>query len=107
MTAHLAVARFPQAAEADPLNPSESVAMAHCLEATEAINSLRALVGVHPGQRVAALVKPVNLAGEFAPEFETWRNYASVMAKADIAAALDDAANFHQGKVPSTVSWGE
>ena len=31
--------------------------MEHCIEATEAINSLRALVGYHPGQRVEARIR--------------------------------------------------
>jgi valyl-tRNA synthetase len=107
LSEHLAVASFPKAADEDPLSEAERIAMAHCLEATEAINSLRALVGVHPGQRVSATVKPVNQVNGFAPEFETWRSYASVMAKADIAADLNNNAEFRQGKVPSTVSWGE
>ena len=107
LSEHLAVASFPKSVGEDPLTEAERIAMAHCLEATDAINSLRALVGVHPGQRVSAIVKPVNQRDGFAPEFEKWKTYASVMAKADIAADLNNDAEFHQGKVPSTVSWGE
>ena len=81
--------------------------MAHCLEATDAINSLRALLGFHPGQRVRALLKPLNQRDEFALEFERWQTYAAVMAKADIEIAADDDADSRQGKVPTTVSWGE
>ena len=32
--------------------------MNHCIEATEAINSLRSLLGWHPGQRVNAVINP-------------------------------------------------
>jgi len=107
LSEHLAVARFPAAAADDPLSAAEQAAMAHCLEATEAINSLRALVGLHPGQRVRALLKPLNQRVEFAREFESWQTYASVMAKADIEIAAEDDADSCQGKVPTTVSWGE
>jgi valyl-tRNA synthetase len=107
LSAHLAVARFPKAAEDDLLSEAEQAAMTHCLESTEAINSLRALVGVHPGQRVRALLKPLNHGSEFAREFESWKTYASVMAKADLELGFDDAADSRQGKVPTTVSWGE
>ncbi len=110
LSPHLAVARFPKAADADPLSEAERIAMAHCLEATEAINSLRALVGVHPGQRVPALLKPMiapDQRDEFVRGFETWKAYASVMAKADIALTFDEAAASRQGKVPSTITWGE
>ncbi len=107
LSEHLAVARFPQAAADDPLSAAEQAAMAHCLEATEAINSLRALVGLHPGQRVRALLKPLNQRVEFARELESWQTYASIMTKADIEIAADDDADSRQGKVPTTVYWGE
>ncbi len=44
---------------------------------------------------------------EFVRGFETWKAYASVMAKADIALTFDEAAASRQGKVPSTITWGE
>lgn len=106
LSAHLVVASFPQAAQEEPLSEAERLAMEHCLEATEAINSLRALVGVHPGQRVKALLKPLSRPQEFQREFETWKQYASVMGKADIGLALSED-GLREGKVPSTVSWGE
>jgi valyl-tRNA synthetase len=104
---HLPVAGFPKPANEDPLSEAERVAMAHCLEATEAINSMRALVGVHPGQRISAFLKPLHQAGQFAREFESWKSYAAVMAKADITIAFSDDAQLRKGKVPSTISWGE
>jgi valyl-tRNA synthetase len=104
---HLPVAGFPKPANEDPLSEAERVAMAHCLEATEAINSMRALVGVHPGQRISAFLKPLHQAGQFGREFESWKSYAAVMAKADITIAFSDDAQLRKGKVPSTISWGE
>ncbi len=107
LSAHLPVAGFPKAAQDDPLSEAESAAMAHCLEATETINSLRALVGVHPGQRVSAFLKPLSQAEAFAREFEGWKSYAEVMAKAEIAIVINEDPQLRRGKVPSTLSWGE
>ncbi len=67
LSAHLAVARFPTAAADDPLSEAEQAAMAYCLDATEAINSLRALVGVHPGQRVRAAAQAFEPDGRIYP----------------------------------------
>ena len=53
--------------------------MNHCIEATEAINSLRSLLGWHPGQRVEARIKFLGADGaatEFRAEFERWQPYA-------------------------------
>jgi len=55
---HLAIAKFPQAG-AEVLSNDQRVAMSHCLEATEAINSLRSLLSFHPGQSVTVLIKPL------------------------------------------------
>ena len=54
---HLAIAKFPTPADRDPLSESEAAAMDRCIEATQAINSLRSLVGSHPGQRVTAALR--------------------------------------------------
>ena len=50
--------------------------MERCIAATEAINSLRSLLGYHPGQRVEARVKLLgdgSAAAEFRTEFERWK----------------------------------
>jgi len=110
LSEHLAIARFPKAEDDDSLTEAERLAMAHCIEATDAINSLRALVGVHPGQRVPAFVKPVvakDQVVQFTREFEAWKSYASVMAKADITVVIGEDGASRQGKVPSTITWGE
>jgi valyl-tRNA synthetase len=107
LSEHLAVAPFPEAAAEDPLSGPERVAMAHCLETTEAINSIRALVGVHPGQRATVLLKPLTDGNDFTREFESWRAYTSVRAKADVTVVTADNGRFREKKVPSAVSWGE
>jgi valyl-tRNA synthetase len=76
LAAHLPIAKYPEPSATNPLSPAEELAMNHCIEATEAINSLRSLLGWHPGQRVTALIKAEN-----ANELETWRLYATTLAK--------------------------
>ena len=53
---HLPIAKYPEPSPANPLSDAEELAMNHCIEATEAINSLRSLLGWHPGQRVTAMI---------------------------------------------------
>ena len=87
---HLAVAKYPEASATNPLSPEEETAMQHCIEATEAINSLRSLLGWHPGQRVRATIKAG--AGVRAGEIETWQTYAMTLAKLD-SLGLDSASS--------------
>ncbi len=78
---HLVVAEFPVANGGEWLSQKERDAMDHCREATEAINSLRSLLGYHPGQRMkAALRRPRSL--ELAlEEFPSWMGYVMTLAK--------------------------
>jgi valyl-tRNA synthetase len=76
LAAHLPIAKYPEPSSNNPLLAAEEVAMSHCIEATEAINSLRSLLGWHPGQRVSATIK-----AEDANELETWRSYATTLTK--------------------------
>ncbi len=78
LAAHLPIAKYPEPSATNPLSAAEELAMNHCIEATEAINSLRSLLGWHPGQRVTATIKAEN-----AKELETWRPYATTLAKLD------------------------
>jgi valyl-tRNA synthetase len=78
---HLPIAKYPEPSATDPLSPAEETAMNHCIEATEAINSLRSLLGWHPGQRVTAVIKAGDATD--AHELETWRPYATALAKLD------------------------
>ncbi|HEY9156396.1 valine--tRNA ligase [Candidatus Binatus sp.] len=79
LAAHLPIAKYPEASANNPLSPAEETAMNHCIEATEAINSLRSLLGWHPGQRVTAVIKAGDATD--ASELETWRPYATALAK--------------------------
>ena len=79
LAAHLPIAKYPEPSATNPLSPAEETAMNHCIEATEAINSLRSLLGWHPGQRVTAVIKAS--AATDARELETWRSYAMTLAK--------------------------
>ncbi len=54
LATHLPIAKYPEPSATNPLSAAEEAAMSHCIEATEAINSLRSLLGWHPGQRVIA-----------------------------------------------------
>ncbi len=81
LAAHLPIAKYPEASATNPLSPAEEVAMNHCIEATEAINSLRSLLGWHPGQRVIGVVNPGDSVD--AREIETWRAYATTLGKLD------------------------
>ena len=99
---HLAVAAFPKHKEGFALEPYETQAMEHCIEATEAINSLRALAGFHPGERVRAFLAPrftdagsaFSRHSELEKDFALWKKYARLMTKApnltiEAAAPLD------------------
>ncbi len=74
LAAHLPIAKYPEASASNPLSAEEEVAMNHCIEATEAIRSLRSLLGWQPGQLVAAFINPGDKST--AGEIETWRAYA-------------------------------
>jgi valyl-tRNA synthetase len=95
LASHLPIAKYPEPSAQNPLSAAEEVAMNHCIEATEAINSLRSLLGWHPGQRVTAVVKAVDTK-----ELETWRPYAMTLAKLDalnVDASGDRAVFSHLG----------
>ena len=74
LAAHLPIAKYPEPSAANPLSAAEELAMNHCIEATEAIRSLRSLLGWQPGQLVTAFINPGDAA--HAREFDTWRAYA-------------------------------
>jgi len=54
---HICHRKISEASATNPLSAAEETAMNHCIEATEAINSLRSLLGWHPGHRVNAVIK--------------------------------------------------
>ena len=80
LAAHLPIAKYPEPSATNPLSDTEEVAMNHCIEATEAINSLRSLLGWHPGQRVTAFIKRASRRLQ-PPNSKLWRPYANTLAK--------------------------
>jgi valyl-tRNA synthetase len=99
---HLPIAKYPDASATNPLSATEETAMNHCIEATEAINSLRSLLGWHPGQRVRASIKRARLEGR--EELELWRHYAMTLAKLE---SLDYEAAPNARVVPSRLAWAD
>jgi valyl-tRNA synthetase len=77
LAAHLPIAKYPEPSATNPLSAAEELAMSHCIEATEAINSLRSLLGWHPGQLVDGVIS------QRGPLDETymWIKYAKVLGK--------------------------
>jgi valyl-tRNA synthetase len=102
LAAHLPVAKYPEASATNPLSPAEETAMNHCIEATEAINSLRSLLGWHPGQRVRALIK--RASSDSYDQFKPWIPYAMTLAKLE---SLEYAANQDGNVVFTQVSFGD
>jgi valyl-tRNA synthetase len=58
LSEHLAVAKFPTPSAARWLTDAEATAMDQCIAATQAVNSLRTLVGHHPGQEIDVTFRP-------------------------------------------------
>jgi valyl-tRNA synthetase len=106
LTQHLAVAQFPQAAAEAWISAESDAAMNRCIQTTETINSLRSLVGYHPGQRVNAIVRIPNRGG-FASEFVSWKDFAMTMAKADSLELAGSETSLPEGMVTGVLEWGE
>ena len=81
LSEHLAVAKFPTPARTPWLSPAEETAMSNCIAATQAVNSLRSLLGWNPGQRVTIVMKRMS-ADSFA-QLQPWIPYLKVLAKSD------------------------
>jgi valyl-tRNA synthetase len=106
---HLAIAQWPQPAATGEgedvyLEPGDEVLMNRCIELTQAANSLRSLVGHHPGSRVFAQVRPREDAE---PELQDWRSYAMTLAKLSEILIQPKAAARSKGLVFAPLSWGE
>ena len=119
LPAHVAIAKFPQA-DADLLSNEERVAMDHCIAATEAINSLRSLLGFHPGQQSTVFVRPLSSGGaggdgssggmstdNFAAELAAWKPYAMTRTKAESLEILANGAQRPAGMVTTVLEWAE
>ena len=108
---HLAIAKFPDARRRDrALAATKPPRWSDCIEATEAINSLRSLLGYHPGQRVEARIKFLggdDAAAEFHAEFERWKPYAATMAKTASLGLAGPSDNTPGGMVSAVLGWCE
>jgi valyl-tRNA synthetase len=119
VAAHLAIAKYPEASEKNPLSAEEATAMEHCIEATDAINSLRAFLGYTPGERAQAIVKPfvpqpgvISSEPRFererlSKEFDAWKPYASTMAKSNTSLIFQDNTESRKGLLASVTTWAE
>jgi valyl-tRNA synthetase len=106
LSKHLAVAKFPEGFSESWLRAAETAAMDHCIAATEAINSLRSLLGYHPGQRVRAVIRAAATV-DLSPEFVIWRPYALTMAKAESVDLVASNETLPGGAVTKVLPWGE
>jgi valyl-tRNA synthetase len=107
---HLAIAKFPAPHAQPMLGTDEAAAMERCIAATEAINSLRSLLGYHPGQRVEARIKFLGAepaTAGFRAEFERWKPYAATMAKAASLGLGGASENTPDGMVTAVLGWCE
>jgi valyl-tRNA synthetase len=102
LAAHLPIARYPEVSVTNPLSAAEETAMNHCIEATEAINSLRSLLGWHPGQRLRASIKRVSDSAF--DQFAQWIPYVTTLAKLE---SLEHAENSGAAVVFAQVSFGD
>jgi valyl-tRNA synthetase len=119
LAAHLPIAKYPEASSTNPLSPAEETAMNHCIEATEAINSLRSLMGIHPGQKISASFKALfpppgennfslpSTEASFITDYDRWISYLSVLGKVESARLI----KFHDAlpphSVPKALQWCE
>jgi valyl-tRNA synthetase len=81
LSEHLAVAKFPTPATAPWLSPDEEAAMNHCIAATQAVNSLRSLLGWNPGQRVQTVMK--RMTEESFGQYQPWLSYLKALTKSE------------------------
>ncbi|MFZ0247404.1 valine--tRNA ligase [Candidatus Binatus sp.] len=98
LAAHLPIAKYPEASVTNPLSAAEETAMNHCIEATEAINSLRSLLGWHPGQRVRAKWKAIALQDQVL--FAEWGDFAKALAKLSEFETADESTQMIAGFFP-------
>ncbi|HEY2524523.1 MAG TPA: class I tRNA ligase family protein, partial [Candidatus Binataceae bacterium] len=107
---HLAIAKFPAPAFEGVLKPDEAQAMERCIAATEALNSLRSLLGYHPGQQIEARIKFLGedgAAAGFHREFERWKPYAATRAKTASLGLAGPSEPAPGGMVTAVLGWCE
>jgi valyl-tRNA synthetase len=114
---NLPIAKFPTARDEHALSEAEALAMQHCIEVTERVNSVRALAGIHPGTRVEVQIRPRRpdrpvAAGltddeeeDFREEFSTWQGYLKLLGKVDQVTVLESTENSPNVAAPFVLSW--
>ncbi|MGO9607764.1 MAG: valine--tRNA ligase [Candidatus Binataceae bacterium] len=105
LSEHLVVAKFPEPAATARTSAEDDAAMSRCIEATEAINSLRSLLGYHPGQRVRAVIRTARANESL--EFLRWKPYALTMAKADEIELIAAETALPGGSVTTVLEWAQ
>ena len=107
---HLAIAKWPEQASARGwrhavLEPGDEALMSKCIELTQTANSLRSLVGHHPGARVRAEVR-LSGDGEVG-NFEVLKLYALTLARLSEITLKPSSAPRLQRMVFAPLAWGE
>ncbi|MBF6559523.1 MAG: valine--tRNA ligase [Candidatus Binataceae bacterium] len=112
---HLAIAKFPTPAETPWLTPDEATTMNECIAATEAVNSLRALVGHHPGQKIDVQFRPrfkdagsvADMQYQVQMRVSAFRPYFELLAKAHIVSFGDFGKDNTGRTVTTLLDWCE
>ena len=116
---HLPIAKYPEASATNPLSSAEETAMNHCIEATEAINSLRSAMGLHPGQKISATFKAMfpppgentfslsSTEASFATDYQRWISYLSVLGRVESARLIPFRDSPPPHSVPKALQWCE
>ncbi|MBV8774587.1 MAG: valine--tRNA ligase [Deltaproteobacteria bacterium] len=78
LSEHLTVATWPEPAGQQLLSEAEAAAMERCITTTQVINSLRSLVGHHPGRRIKIVLRPND---NRTLDIAAWKAYAMTLAK--------------------------
>ncbi len=102
---HLAIAEWPAPMTVNPLTEAEAREMTRAIEATETINSLRSLLGYHPGQRVSANTIPH--AGTDMSGIESWRSYVLTLGKVENFQILSSSTPSRPRGAYGLTSWAE
>jgi valyl-tRNA synthetase len=106
LTEHLAVAKWPQPSASEPLSAAEAAAMERCIATTQAINSLRSLLQVHPGERATVYYRRVS-SPLFVGDLRTWAPYSAVLCRASKFEHLPEDTQPGTTIVFQPFGWGE
>jgi valyl-tRNA synthetase len=126
LAAHLPIAKYPEPSATNPLSPAEETAMNPllpaekptsnllsaeekidmnlCIEATEAWNSLRALLGWPPSQRARARYRLIDLNARLRVHY--WKQYAMLLSKLSELEETPDLEFASQHWIGKEEQWG-